>query len=277
MKKIATVLIAIFLLVIILYGIHYIYNQQQVIKQQGAEIEAEKERQRILNEDKDGDGLTYGEEQQLGTSDNNPDTDGDAVPDKYDTNPVGGGRYINKLYEYDYGGYKWTMTLGIHTDWYDYYKNKDRVISKIEYVTSNDKTIQSIARLLEEDMKEEGWSCKSCFAIAYVQSLHYVKDASTGFDEYPKYPVETLIDETGDCEDTAYLAASIIRAMGVDVILINLPGHMAVGVWCEECIGSYYEWEGKKYFYLETTGEGWELGEIPEQYKGQSATLIEIP
>ena len=30
--------------------------------------------------------------------------------------------------------------------------------------------------------------------------------------------------------------------------------------------GSYYQYDDKKYFYLETTGEGWRIGEIPPDF-----------
>jgi hypothetical protein len=67
--------------------------------------------------------------------------------------------------------------------------------------------------------------------------LEYTSDLVTeGYDEYPRYPIETLVDKGGDCEDTAILAASIIRGMGYGVVLLvfpktaDSPGHCAVGV-----------------------------------------------
>jgi hypothetical protein len=30
--------------------------------------------------------------------------------------------------------------------------------------------------------------------------------------------------------------------------------------------GAYFEKDGVKYYYLETTSEGWRLGEVPEGY-----------
>lgn len=37
-----------------------------------------------------------------------------------------------------------------------------------------------------------------------------------------------------------------------------------------------WEYEGKDYFYLETTGEGWEIGEIPDEYKPENAYLYPL-
>lgn len=50
-------------------------------------------------------------------------------------------------------------------------------------------------------------------------------------------------------------------------MLLFVPRHVAVGVWCEGCYGTYVRYKGKKYFYLETTYPGWELGEMPDELK----------
>jgi hypothetical protein len=125
-------------------------------------------------------------------------------------------------------------------------------------------------------------------AISFVQNLPYTSDSvTTGYDEYPRYPIETLVDGGGDCEDTAILLASLIRAMGYGTVLIiypgtaEIPGHCAVGVKGSEVIyGTYYNFEGEKYYYIETTNTGWEIGEIPDKYKGVSAyiyPMIPVP
>ena len=50
-----------------------------------------------------------------------------------------------------------------------------------------------------------------CFTLAFVQQgINYTHDVSpkTGeIVEYPKYPIETLAEQTGDCEDQAILIA----------------------------------------------------------------------
>ncbi|MCL0071918.1 hypothetical protein M1N51_01730, partial [Peptococcaceae bacterium] len=83
--------------------------------------------------------------------------------------------------------------------------------------------------------------------------------------EYPRYPLETLVDQKGDCEDTSILLASILDAMGFDVALVYVapPAHMVVGVTGENLSGFYYEYSGRKYYYLETAGPGWVVGEVP--------------
>lgn len=113
----------------------------------------------------------------------------------------------------------------------------------------------------------------------FVQSLMYTEDIkTTGFEEYPRYPVETLVDNCGDCEDKSALLASLLEGMGFKAVLIIFPGiHGAVGIQkTEDMKGAYYEYNGANYYYIETTDSGWRVGEIPDQYARLSPTFLEI-
>lgn len=98
--------------------------------------------------------------------------------------------------------------------------------------------------------------------IDFVQSLEY--QAETG--EYPKYPIETLKDGGGDCEDTSILLSAILDKLGFDCVMLSPPGHMAVGLAIVGATGKRYVYSGKDYYYIETTGLNWEVGAIPKQY-----------
>lgn len=108
-----------------------------------------------------------------------------------------------------------------------------------------------------------------------MQSLPYALDSVTSpHDEYPRYPIETLVDEGGDCEDTSILLASLIHSMGYGVVLVEFPNHCGIGIkGGENVYGTYYEYGGSKYFYLETIGENWGIGELPDEYQGVSAQI----
>jgi len=111
-----------------------------------------------------------------------------------------------------------------------------------------------------------------------VQSLPYTVDSvTTSFDEYPRYPIETLVDNGGDCEDTSILLAAIVDKLGYGVALIMPPAHVAVGIAGEESRpGRYWEYAGTKYYYLETTGEGFRIGEVPSVYSKATAHVYPI-
>lgn len=118
-----------------------------------------------------------------------------------------------------------------------------------------------------------------CYVIAFVQSFTYVSDsASTGFDEYPRYPLETLFSREGDCEDTAILTAKLIRELGYGSALLLFDTHCAVGVKGADSLpGTYYEVNGARYYYLETTAKGWGIGQVPEEYRSKKALVLPLP
>lgn len=191
--------------------------------------------------------------------------------------------YIEKNYIWDYGGYTWTYTSYIPRNQYLYYKNLDRKPNNYqEYIsnTYNRQLTSKIADLIVEEGLEKGFSKDQCvlMAVSFVQSIPYKTDKeSTGMDEYYKYPIETLVEGCGDCEDSAILTATIVRDMGYGVVLLRFYDHMAIGVkGGENMHGTYWTYNGERYFYLETTNTGWEIGQIPDKYRQERATIIPL-
>ena len=85
------------------------------------------------------------------------------------------------------------------------------------------------------------------FLTVYVQSLAY----DTSSDETgPKFPVETVIETAGDCDDKSILLAGLLSREGYNVSLFYFPGdsHMAVGVAADES-----GFRGSGYLFIETT------------------------
>jgi len=259
--------------------------QEEAIKRAQAEMQreakelelAKKEAQeRMMSADNDDDGLTYRRELELGTSDWNTDSDGDGIKDGEDAHPAGGGRYIAQHFEWEYEGTLWTWDHSIHEDWYEYYKNKPRSPQGTEYVTPDDPFIKEIAKVLKETADKENYHLTS-FIVSFVQGLPYIEDYYTTFDEYPKYPIETFVERNGDCEDTSYLFASIVQATGIGTALIQFHNHMGVGIKTVHSQSGYYYPIGDDwYYYYETTGEGWQVGELSKDYLHEKAKIIRV-
>jgi hypothetical protein len=101
-----------------------------------------------------------------------------------------------------------------------------------------------------------------------------------------KYPVETIVENEGDCDLLSIVAASIMKAGGLDVVLLHLElhDHMLLGVNLPESPKDarskiwLYSYEGKKYYVAETTGgnweKGWRVGECPEVLLPTAAAKI---
>lgn len=185
---------------------------------------------------------------------------------------------ITRSYVWEYGG-EWSWDVQIPEVLYEYYQGIPRPPTRdySVYVTHplDDTYIGRLVEIIEESAAQKGLDEYHTieFAIAFVQSLLYTIDSVTSpFDEYPRFPVETLVDGGGDCEDTSILLASLLDEMGYGVVLLGLPDHMAVGVKGGDNIyGHYFKYGGSKYYYIETTGSGWGIGDLPEEYEGCSA------
>ena len=144
-------------------------------------------------------------------------------------------------------------------------------------------TVETVARMLDNLSIRENMSDNQRIglAIAFVQSLPYTYDnASTPYDDYPRYPSETIFADGGDCEDTAILMDAVLKKMGYSVVLFHLPRHVASGVACDPKTFDYnvtsFAYNGRSYCYLETTGEGYLLGEWPGDMKLDPSKEVEI-
>ncbi|MEL7401218.1 MAG: hypothetical protein AAFN68_11715, partial [Pseudomonadota bacterium] len=159
---------------------------------------------------------------------------------------------------------------------YQHYKAKRRTYDYSRYVIEDPgyTTIPAVADALmnkARSLKYSEWQTINLIA-AFVQHLDYKRE--TG--EYPRYPAETLVEGGGDCEDTSVLLAALLNYLGYDCILLSPEGHMSVGLNITGFHGQYYPYANKQYYYIETTGKNWKLGEIPSTYQGR-ADIYRLP
>ena len=194
--------------------------------------------------------------------------------------------YFDKSFEWYYEGSRWTWDLRIPKSLYDSYKGVS-VSDRIKYgvagydflVTTQDSYMRLLASKLHKVAAENGYESydEVSFVLSFVQSLPYTSDSVTaGYDEYPRFPIETLVDDGGDCEDTSILFATIVLILNYSTVFISLPHHLAVGVWGKELLGHYYTYKERTYYYCETTGENYRIGDIPDRYKDISASIYPI-
>lgn len=189
---------------------------------------------------------------------------------------------FQRKFSWNFNGNEWYITMNFDEGIYNAYKSRSRSRNFDLFASDpyDDKLIESISDTLKKVGKDNGLTDSEIpyLAISFVQSLPYTSDKVTaGFDEYPRFPYETLYDDGGDCEDTSILSAAILQEMGYGVVLIELPEHMAVGVKCNSDVSGYsYNFEGQRYCYLETTGENWPIGQLPDEYKTSKAKIITV-
>ncbi len=171
-----------------------------------------------------------------------------------------------------YDGFtKYSLDLEIKYSDYYTYKNDDvnrhsgSKAHNTSFVTYNDPYIQKLTSelvLLSEGMSDMD---RANFILTFVQNIPYVTDeVSAGKEEYWKYPLETLFEKEGDCEDTTFIYCAIMENLGYNTALLLFNGHMAAGLETHTEDDIFLE-KGNpmKFAFCETTGTPYDVGESP--------------
>jgi len=102
------------------------------------------------------------------------------------------------------------------------------------------------------------------------------------------YPVETMLTNQGDCDLLSFIAASVLKVGGLDVVLFLYTNeeHMNIGVHLADkpkdarLAVCSLENNGVTYYVAECTSsdwkEGWKVGECPDDLKNAPANIITL-
>ncbi|MEM2098659.1 MAG: hypothetical protein QXU99_02785 [Candidatus Bathyarchaeia archaeon] len=178
------------------------------------------------------------------------------------------------------------LLISVPPSLYNYYHGKSHSVygdaDYARFVTPN--VFKSVAANIRNVTDNLPYSDEQ-FANAVlmlVRQVSYVKSDV-------KYPVETLLDNSGDCDLLSLLAASIMIAGGLDVVLLyykNLsPSHMNIGV-CLSYAPVYHTWwlpagsfeyKNKTYWMAECTTLGnWRVGDQPDLLFDANPQIISL-
>ena len=123
------------------------------------------------------------------------------------------------------------------------------------------------------------------FANGVLMIVHQIPYSATS---PAKYPIETIVENLGDCDLFSYVAASIMKAGGLDVVLLYYEDemHMNVGVHLPNppryarTPVFYVTYNNVRYYIAECTGgnwmTGWRVGECPESLRQASCKVISL-
>ena len=197
----------------------------------------------------------------------------------------------SNTYYWTFKGKEYTLTWTLDSDDYEYYKNitKHRRPAddseRLSYFTYNSRNIQQVASKLTDLSRGMTNLDRANLVLKFVQlCTDYQYDSEyIGKSEYWKYPLETLFEARGDCEDTSILYCTLMKAMGYDSAILLYTGveyigkgHAAASVALDNVPGgTYYNHGGKKYYYCESTSDEDNVGVIWDQY--DRAKVLVIP
>ena len=171
---------------------------------------------------------------------------------------------------WEHGGRTYTISIDIpYSDVFGYtysdpYGNIRISLTDRDYVanyhTVGDGTLREVMEVLSAYGQGMDRTEFARLILSFVQNIPYVTDEeSTGHREYWKYPLETLWDGGGDCEDSAILCDTLLLMAGYDVAFILFQDH-AMSAVSVDVEGHHVEQDGIEYVMCETTNV-WEMGQ----------------
>lgn len=115
--------------------------------------------------------------------------------------------------------------------------------------------------------------------LNFVQTAFEYKtdDEQFGY-ERPLFGDETFFYPYCDCEDRSILYSILVRdLLGLDVVLLNYPGHLATAVkFKEDVIGDYILLNDGKYIVCDPTYIGASIGEAMPDCRDEKAVIVRI-
>lgn len=166
--------------------------------------------------------------------------------------------------------------------------NKGLVEFMNQYPRCNDCNFYALASLSEQAKKGlypalrqniEGKDKVEAVGILldFVQTaFDYKTDEQQFGKERPLFGDETLYYPYCDCEDRSILFSILVRELvGLDVVLLNYPQHLATAVRFDEDVkGDYMMIGGRRYVVCDPTYIGSHVGEAMPNLKNTKATII---
>jgi len=188
--------------------------------------------------------------------------------------------------EYGYRRFSYKLYISVPPSLYDYYRARAHSLYGGSYFSKfvTPDPVKSIAKSIQSVTCKVSYSDEQ-FANAVLKLVHQVSYEKSE----AKYPVEAIVDNSGDCDVLSYLAASIMKAGGLDVVLLyyneKSQSHMNVGVYLPytPVYGTWwmtpkgYEYNGRKYWVAECTSRSdWKVGDQPGKFAGAKASIISL-
>ncbi len=176
------------------------------------------------------------------------------------------------------------LHVSVPSSLYDYYNGKTPILADdSEYSTLvTPEAVKPIAECIRNITLDKPRNDEE-FANAVLMLVHQIPYNISDV----KHPIETLVENSGKCDTLSLLAASIMKAGGLDVVLLYFKEahHINVGVYLSyDPHGTWwwlpptgYEFQGKKYWMAECTAAmEWKVGDVPPLLSNEEPCIISL-
>jgi hypothetical protein len=187
---------------------------------------------------------------------------------------------LSRTVSFQYSGWTYHPRFQLSKNAYHHYRSKSKTQPYEAYVTQSPEYpyLAEWASILDQQVAHLYLSDQQMieYLTAFVQQgFRYQSDPSNVAHDWPKYPIETVMEGGGDCEDFSALLCALLATFGFHSYLVLVPGHMAVAVeWPYN--GQYnYAYDNKKFAYIEATSSN-KIGYMPAEYRNARADFLSV-
>ena len=149
-------------------------------------------------------------------------------------------------------------------------------LDNVEFANTIVSMVQSIDYVL---VLEEGCTDPVVLQNRQVQQMINSGISCDGYAPYGlKTPTQFLSDLKGDCDSRTLLLYSIFKHYNYKVAIINseVYEHSMLGLDLPGASGMYKPYNGVRYYFWETTNNGFKIGEIPKENGNLNYWKIEL-
>ena len=181
---------------------------------------------------------------------------------------------------FEYGGNKYNIEADYEKARVDFLDTYPQLDLEVYFASEVGETAESpLLQQLASEMKDMSEQDAVNFLLRFVQtSFQYKTDDKQFGKENYLFPEETIFYPYSDCEDRSVFFAWLVRRLlGLEVVGLNYPGHVATAVYLESgAVGDHVTYNGKRYTVADPTFINATAGMTMLEYKGTKPDVILI-
>ena len=179
---------------------------------------------------------------------------------------------------FDYGGKRYAIEASYEQSRIDFLNTYPQLDIQLYFDSEVGEVAESpLLQQLAQDLDGMTEQQAVNFLLAFVQnSMKYKTDQQQFGRENYLFPEETIYYPYSDCEDRSVLFAWLVsRLLGLEVVGLNYPGHVATAVSLRQQVeGEYVIYNNKKYTVTDPTYINATVGMVMPEYRGLKPDVI---
>lgn len=154
------------------------------------------------------------------------------------------------------------------------HQNRKLRLELERFISDDTETLKVLANTLIVSAPDKSRRGIAKHALSFVQSIPYSTTFQTKTTSLT--PMGVLLENKGDCDSKSSLLVTILNGMGIESLLLDIPGHMMVGINLPINDGEAYFSgnDGKKYLIAETTLQNLPMGVWDKNHLGKPVRVI---